>query len=71
MSDGYEGVETDFPDLGITIRGAIGDVLLFRSLDEAGRLDPRTRHAGLPVTGGVKWLATRWIRQAPHDLWGD
>jgi prolyl 4-hydroxylase len=69
LSDGYRGGETDFPDLGITVRGVPGDVLLFRNLDEHGRADPRTRHTGFPVTSGTKWLATRWIRQRPYHPW--
>jgi prolyl 4-hydroxylase len=44
LSDDYKGGETDFPDLGITIRGAPGDVLLFRNLVPDGRADTRTRH---------------------------
>ncbi len=71
LNDGYQGGETDFPDLGITIGGAMGDALLFRNLDDDGRPDPRTRHAGLPVTSGVKWLATRWIRQARYHPWDE
>ncbi len=69
LSDDYAGGETGFPDLGITIRGAPGDVLLFRNLLPDGRSDPRTRHTGLPVTSGAKWLATRWIRQRPYHPW--
>jgi len=23
-------------------------------------------HAGLPVTHGVKWMASRWIRSEPY-----
>lgn len=69
LNDGYRGGETDFPDLGIAIGGAAGDALMFRNADADGRPDPRTRHAGRPVTSGVKWIATRWIRAARHDPW--
>ena len=71
LNGGYRGGETDFPALDIRVEGAMGDALLFRSLDDAGRPDLRTQHAGLPVTAGVKWLASRWIRQAPHDFLDD
>lgn len=71
LNDGYRGGETDFPELGITIGGAMGDALLFRNLDDDGRPDPLTRHAGLPVTSGTKWLATRWIRQAAYHPWDE
>jgi prolyl 4-hydroxylase len=67
LNDGYAGGETVFPELGITVRGQAGDVLFFGNADAGGRGDPRTKHAGLPVTAGVKWLASRWIRQRDFD----
>jgi prolyl 4-hydroxylase len=69
LNDGYKGGETDFPRLDIRVEGAMGDALIFCSLDKAGRPDPLTEHAGLPVTSGTKWLATRWIRTSPHNCW--
>lgn len=62
LNNDYEGGETAFPELGITVRGVAGDLLLFDNLDAAGEPDPRMLHAGLPVTAGEKWIATRWIR---------
>ena len=67
LNGGYEGGETRFDEIGLTAKGKPGDALIFRNVDEKGRGDPRTRHAGAPVTGGVKWLASRWIRAAPFD----
>ncbi len=69
LNEAYEGGETVFDLLGISFRGAPGDALLFRNADEAGVPDSRLRHAGRPVTSGVKWLATRWIRAARQDPW--
>lgn len=63
----YEGGETVFPKLSVSIRAEPGDVLIFRNVDSNGGPDPRLRHAGLPVTRGEKWIATRWIRTARHD----
>jgi predicted 2-oxoglutarate/Fe(II)-dependent dioxygenase YbiX len=28
-----------------------------------------SRHAGAPVTRGTKYLCSRWIRSAAHDIW--
>nr|MDP8994880.1 2OG-Fe(II) oxygenase [Pseudomonadota bacterium] len=67
LNEGYEGGATRFEALGIEAKGGAGDALVFRNVTEDGRGDPRTRHAGLPVTGGVKWLASRWIRERPFD----
>jgi prolyl 4-hydroxylase len=67
LNDQYKGGATVFPELGITVRGKAGDLLVFRNVDEAGNADPRLRHGGEPVTSGAKWIATRWIRSGPHD----
>ncbi|HEX9932928.1 MAG TPA: 2OG-Fe(II) oxygenase [Allosphingosinicella sp.] len=67
LNDGYQGGETLFDRVGLSARGRAGDCLVFRNVDAGGRGDPRTRHAGAPVTGGTKWLATRWIRERPYD----
>lgn len=61
LNDAYEGGETRFPELGITVRGAVGDMLVFPNLGPDGCRDNRMLHAGLPVTRGEKWLASRWI----------
>ena len=66
LNEGYGGGETVFTELGIEAKGGMGDCLIFRNSIE-GVPDPRTRHAGQPVTSGVKWLASRWIRQEPVD----
>lgn len=58
----FEGGETDFPRLDIRVRGGLGDMLVFRNTHDDGSQDDRMIHAGLPVRGGVKWLASRWIR---------
>jgi prolyl 4-hydroxylase len=67
LSDGFEGGATIFPELGLSIRPRIGDLLVFRNALGDGAPDLRMRHAGEPVTAGEKWIATRWIRHGPHD----
>ena len=62
LNHDYEGGETDFPDVGVRIKGAVGDMLLFHNVTADGTPDQRMIHAGLPVTSGVKWMASRWIR---------
>jgi prolyl 4-hydroxylase len=65
LNDGYEGGETAFLETGLNVKGRLGDGLLFRNADAAGRPDPLSRHAGLPVTRGMKMIASRWIRAQP------
>lgn len=62
----FEGGETEFPTLKVRVRGGIGDMLVFRNVTDDGEPDERMRHAGLPVTKGVKWLASRWIRSKDY-----
>lgn len=69
LNAGYDGGATRFLDLGIDLRGRPGDAILFRNVDAAGAPDMRMRHAGLPVTRGVKFLASRWIRQRAMASW--
>ncbi|GAA4720223.1 hypothetical protein GCM10023325_16580 [Sphingomonas lutea] len=65
LNEDYAGGETSFPDIGIEARGKTGDLLVFANTDAEQRPDPRMRHAGRPVTAGVKFLASRWIRARP------
>jgi prolyl 4-hydroxylase len=64
LNDGYEGGETLFVKTGLKVKGEKGDVLVFHSTTPDGAFDPMSEHAGLPVTEGVKFLASRWIH--PH-----
>jgi prolyl 4-hydroxylase len=64
----YEGGTTEFTRLGLSVRGATGDMLLFGNVDEADRPDPGMQHAGRPVTSGTKLIASRWIRRHPIPL---
>ncbi|MGA0544083.1 2OG-Fe(II) oxygenase [Brevundimonas sp. VNH65] len=66
LNGGYEGGETAFPKLGLAVKGRPGDVLTFRNTAADGSADPLSEHAGLPVTSGVKYLASRWIRGQSH-----
>jgi prolyl 4-hydroxylase len=66
LNEGYGGGETSFPKAGVTVKGRQGDVLVFRNTTVDGRPNPLSVHAGLPVTSGTKYLATRWIRRFRH-----
>jgi hypothetical protein len=62
LNAGFEGGETGFPVLDLKFKGAKGDLLMFRNVDETGAPDRRTWHAGLPPTAGEKWLLSQWVR---------
>lgn len=71
LNDGFGGGETDFPAIGMRVRPRAGDLLVFHNTLPDGRMHPGARHAGLPVSRGVKWIATRWIRAHRYDPWVD
>jgi prolyl 4-hydroxylase len=69
LNEGYAGGETYFEESGTRFRGHIGDALFFLNVDAAGRPNSKSRHAGLPVVKGTKWIATRWLRATLFDPW--
>ncbi len=69
LNDGFAGGETYFKHNDLHVKARAGDAILFRNTQDDGALDPASQHAGLPVRAGVKWLATRWIREQPFDVW--
>lgn len=70
LNDGYEGGATRFPAADLDFRGEPGDAVLFANMLDGGRVDEKSRHAGLPVASGEKWVCTRWIRLRDFDPWG-
>ena len=68
LNRGYEGGETRFVRTGLSFKGEPGDALLFWNALPDGRADELAQHAGLPVTGGEKLIASRWIRARPFAV---
>lgn len=69
LNDDFGGGETDFPQVGARVRPEKGALLLFSNCLVGGQPDRMALHAGLPVTRGEKWIATRWIRARRYDPW--
>jgi len=65
LNDDFEGAETEFPLIGLRYKGTPGDALFFLNVDEAGKPDRMTLHAGLAPATGEKWLLSQWIRGIP------
>ena len=60
-----EGGHTIFPDAAIAVKAQKGNALLFKY----NRPDKSTLtlHGGLPVKQGVKWIATKWLREGKYE----
>lgn len=65
LNDSYEGGSTDFPELGISHDGALGEGLFFTNSLNDGSSDLRTLHAGRPPVSGEKWVISQFIRNRP------
>lgn len=70
LNDDFDGGATSFEALGQTFKPATGGAIIFLNTVANERPDERSRHAGLAVTTGEKWVATRWIRRSRFDPWG-
>ena len=66
LSEVEAGGQTIFPKPNRIVTPAAGRAVAFWNLDDDGRPDPDTLHAGLPVQTGEKWLATLWLRERRH-----
>lgn len=69
LNSGFGGGATSFISNGLSITPQVGDAIVFDNVKPDGSIDPTSQHAGEPVTHGVKWIATRWIRARPFDVW--
>lgn len=66
LNDRYDGGETHFLSPDIRFKGAVGDVLVFDNVLPGGEPDRDSRHAGLAVKSGVKWLGSTWYREKKY-----
>jgi prolyl 4-hydroxylase len=66
LNHGYEGGETAFVKTGLKVKGRKGDAIVFVNITPDRRADAMAEHAGLPVTRGVKLLASLWMREREY-----
>lgn len=64
LNDDYDGGETRFLETGLDVKGKTGDAVVFRNMASDRSLDKMTRHAGMPVTRGTKFIVSKWIRES-------
>ncbi|MFZ2031037.1 MAG: HEXXH motif-containing putative peptide modification protein [Vitreimonas sp.] len=68
LSEVEAGGGTSFPAIGLEVKPRKGAALFFLNTDSRYVGDYLTRHAGLPVVKGVKFVANKWLRQGDCAL---
>jgi len=66
LSDVESGGGTSFPEIGLTVQPKKGCAVFFVNTDAYRNPDPKTLHAGEPVEKGVKYIATKWLRERAY-----
>lgn len=66
LSDVAEGGSTVFPKLGLEVRPHKGSALFFANLGSDGFPNEKSFHGGMPVIRGVKFIATKWMRERQY-----
>lgn len=64
LSTPESGGATTFPDAHFEVAANRGNAVFF-SYDRPHPMT-KTLHGGAPVHAGEKWIATKWLREAPH-----
>ena len=65
LNEPERGGETLFEEAGVKVTPRRGNMLAWNNLDAEGAPNPFSLHRGLPVTGGVKYIITKWYRERP------
>lgn len=72
MSTPLAGGDTHFPQAlpnPLRIPAIHGNALFWRNVNRTTyETDPLSAHAGMPVTEGIKYSLTRWMRANPRPL---
>ena len=63
LNDGYDGGETEFPNLNKSYKLKAGDALFFDTLNNYDFLTSKALHGGKTVNRGNKWICNLWVRK--------
>tara|TARA_R110002153_G_scaffold267314_1_gene431320 strand:+ start:469 stop:1065 length:597 start_codon:yes stop_codon:yes gene_type:complete len=63
LNDGYDGGETEFPNLNKSYKLKAGDALFFDTLNNYDFLTSKALHGGKTVNHGNKWICNLWVRK--------
>ena len=63
LNDGYDGGETEFPNLNKSYKLKAGDALFFDTLNNYDFLTSKALHGGKTVNHGNNWICNLWVRK--------
>jgi prolyl 4-hydroxylase len=66
LSEVEQGGGTSFPKAGLQVQPKKGGAVFFANTDQYGKPDQLSLHAGEPVAQGVKYVATKWLREREY-----
>ena len=64
LNDVTGGGATWFPQAGLRVKPRRGLLLAWNNMMPDGRPNTATLHEGMPVVEGVKYIVTKWFREA-------
>ena len=64
LNENFEGGQTEFPRMGYKVQPKTGLMIIWDNTDPNKNIIMESEHAGLPITKGVKYLVSIWIRES-------
>lgn len=68
LNVGYKGGETEFPLMDRKIKPEVGKLIIWDNYYESGEKIEESKHAGLPVEFGTKYIGVIWIRNKKYEI---
>ncbi|MEE4246521.1 MAG: 2OG-Fe(II) oxygenase [Kangiellaceae bacterium] len=69
LNDNYDGGETEFNKLNISVKGKAGDLLSFANSNKSDKIITESLHSSRPIKQGTKWVLVTWQRQRAWRYW--
>jgi prolyl 4-hydroxylase len=67
LNTDFEGGETCFPNLNLTIKPLRNSAVIFHPLDKSNKkCHPKALHRGNSIKSGIKYICNIWIRETPY-----
>jgi predicted 2-oxoglutarate/Fe(II)-dependent dioxygenase YbiX len=68
LNDDFDGGDLEFPLVGQRFKGKSGDGIYFAHVDQDGKRERLSLHAGLPIQRGEKYVLSQWIHDRPLTM---